>query len=297
MSVVSWEWTDEEGGRIGPDGEIVGHVRIRCNSPDDGFSVLSRDTPTLQRWQRHPSEPGYFVAEFLPERIPYAHFDTGNGVHCWWNASVRYSNKLTENPLDEPAKLVTRSQTISGGTILDKDGDVIMNAAGDIPTPFDKPRRVRVFTFTKNIATPQDWLFDWEGEVVNSDTVKIYSKNCTPRTLRFESVTIGERQVVNDVGFFVHTVELAYLKSTWDQVWPNRGFNQLVEEIEPFAGSSIITQRVTRKRPIYILGQVPSQPQFLDADGKWIPRPTPDEIVYNTTKIYAEKPFRNLPVK
>lgn len=290
MSVDFWDYTDDESGRFNETGELEIGLRIRTDNTADSLSTLRRDLPQFQRWQPHATEPGFFVQEFSAEKAPYSD-------PPWWDAKVRYSNQLRNSPLDERVKITVRTETIAGATIFDKDGQVILNAAGEVVAPFDRPRRVRVFTFTKNLAAPQDWLFELE-DAVNASSVRIYSKNCPPRTLLLQSVNIGDRQSTNDIDFYVHTIELRYLRDGWDIIWPQRGWTELVEETDQEPGSPTFGQSVKRRRKIYLPGGAePTQPVFLDAQGRAMHRPEPDQILTTTSKLLEEADLNRLPLR
>jgi hypothetical protein len=285
MSVKRWNVADEGSIRSNRTGqELTLKLRIITDHVDDSLTVLKRDLPDFQKWQPHSTEDKFFVDEFSADQV------TGSLI---WNASVRYTDTITKNPLDLPVEISVRSETVPGATIFDRKRKLILNKAGDPPQPIDKPERIRVFVFEKNLPDLADWLYDFE-DVTNSDAVTIRGKTREKRTLLFKKAEIGKKQTQDDVDFYPTLIELWYRKSGWLHRFPNVGFNELYEIEEP-AGSGTF---VTRKRPIaFPTGERPSEPQILDADGRWIQKPTPDDLVLLDAEIHEEVDFNRFPIK
>lgn len=289
MSVEQWSYIDEGKVRSSRGGqEITASLRIRTTSVLDSLFVLKRDLPEFQRWQPHPDEKAFFVDEFSAEQIPYS---------TRWTATVRYVDTVVRNPLDEPAKLVgIRTETMPGATIVDRQGRLILNTAGDVVTPIDKPERIKVFIFEKNLPSLQEWLFDLE-DVTNDGDVLIQGKPRPKQTLLLRKVEISREQEIEDVKYWPCTIEVAYRKSLWLYKFPSMGFNQLVEAPDRTSASTANRNTIRVRQAIKIHGQAPTDPQVLDADGKWIEHPNPEDLVMLEAELYQTANFNDIPIR
>lgn len=287
MSVLRWDVKDEGQVRSNRTGqELTVKVVIICSDVTDSLATLKRDLPELQRWQPHPDQVGFFVDEFSADQV------TGSAI---WNGTIRYVDTIIRNPLDEPAKLMgVRTETLPGATIVDYEGKLILNSAGDIVSPIDKPERIRIFTYQKKLPSIALWLFDLE-DVANSNAMQIAGQSCQVRQLLLRKVDFGNEEEAEGVVFRTCNIELAYRKSKWIHRYPSVGFNQVVQERE-FQPGPQFNQQVTRKRTILIKGQPPTQEQLLDADGKWIEKPEPSDLVILEAKVYSEGDLSVLPL-
>jgi hypothetical protein len=255
---------------------------------NDGLPVLMRDLPQFQRWQRHEEDSSFFVDEFSAKQ---------HKGSLKWEATVRYVDTIIKNPLDEPAKLVgIRTETLPGATIANRKGQLVMNTAFDPVQPIDKPERIKVFIFEKNVADLQEWLYDLE-DVCNSEAVPINGKPRPPRSLLLRKVEFGRQQAVEDITFYPCTIELAFRKSLWNHRYVSVGFNELVEIDERGPDGLPTGNKLRRKQAIQINGQAPTEPQLLDADGRWIEHPEPDQLVFLTEEIYDQADLNRLPLK
>ena len=287
MGVVRWDVKDAGQIRSNRSGqELTQKLQIYVSSLDDSLLEIKRDLPQFQRWQPHPSQASFFVDEFSADQLEHAKV---------WMASVRYTDTITRNPLDEPVRYSMRTETLPSATILNRRGRLILNSAGDIVQPIDKPERIRVFVFKKNLPQIAEWMTDLE-DVVNSETLRIGGRDREPRSLLLRKVDFGEMQEQNDVEFYPTTFELAYRKSKWNYRYPSVGYNQRVPETSRTPGPRF-GQPVNVRRPILINGQPPNEPQLLDRNGLWIPEPEPQDVVILEEEIYEQAPLGVLPLR
>jgi hypothetical protein len=300
MSVTNWEFSGEEQLRSMRDGqEIVRPVMIEVNDPDDSLTTIKRDIPELQRWQRHPTELGFFVDEFSADRTTAVQQRDGRD-HFYWAGSVRWIDTLDQKPQDMPPRLVNiRSETIQSATSKDWRGRAILNTAGDPVQPIPIVEQVRVFVFQKNVIGLPEELFDLEN-VVNSDAVTIKGQSRAPRTLLLRKVEFSDEQTAEDGDdkYRILVLELAYRKSTWVHKFPSAGFNQIVERrARPGDPQSIrVNTRgidVVKEKVSITLddGQRPSEQQLLDAEGRWIKNPQPEDMVLIDADVLPEASF------
>lgn len=295
MGVVDWDLIDQ--GEIQQRGG-ASQIRLRgiafCSSLDDSINALRIGLSQFQRWQSHPTEPGFYVEDF--EATQRKHTPR-------WEFTVTYTDQVTKDPLAIPARIgEIKSFKLDGATVLDWNNTPILNTAGEPPEPFSKPEQIIVFPFIKNIPPDQpDWLLDFES-CINSDVVRIGSKVCDPLTALINAITISEVQEQGDTQYRTATVEVWRRKGKWLEYFPSRGFNEKVTVIDQAVNSNGVGSGFTKKtktvlRPILINGEPPDKPQFLDADGKWLKDPTPDQIKILTAQIYPAISFNAFPLK
>lgn len=289
MGVIRWGAIDEGQVRATRTGqELIVELQVICSSLDDTLFALKLGLPQFQRWQPHPDEPGLFVDEFSAKQ------EKGAPI---WKATVRYVDTLERSPLDLPAVMTVRTETLPGATVLNARGQLILNTAGDVVQPIDKPERIRVFTFRKNVPAIAEWLFDLE-DAVNNSAVSLAGYVRDKSTLLLRKVEFGEPQEANDIEYVTCTTELAYRKSGWSHRYPSIGFNELVDELDLRPGSDPTNgQTIKVKRPILINGQPPSEPQILDAEGHWVDQPEPQDVVILSEDIYSEADLTVLPIR
>jgi hypothetical protein len=295
MGVEFWDWTGEEQVREQASGtEISRPLSVKVTDEDDSLEIIKRDISELQRWQPHPTEANFWVEEFeLTKRYD---------APLWWQGTVRWVNAfagnstLTLTPTDIPARLTgVRTETQTGATIRDWRGELILNSAGDLVTPIEKPERIRVFSFQKYLAGIQSWLFEYE-DCVNEDSVLVGNQNCAPQTLLFRKVDIGDEEQINNLTYRSYSIELAYRPSLWTHRFPSNGYNELVRARD-FTPGPTFNRIVPRLRPILIEGQRPTQPQLLDDEGKWLPEPEPTDVFVMEAEIFQPRPFNVLPLR
>ena len=142
--------------------------------------------------------------------------------------SAGFGHVIDQDPLSIPSRIgEVKSFTIPGATLVDWQNKPILNTAGEPPEPFDKPEQVLAYPLIKNIPGLGDWLFDFES-VINADAVRLGSKICEPKTLMIRQVTVSDEQTQGDIKYRTATLELWRRKSQWVEIWPSRGFTQLV---------------------------------------------------------------------
>lgn len=295
MSVIDWD-IDDSGDIQTRNG--VSQIRLRglaiCSSLDDSITALRIGLSQFQRWQPHNTEPGFYVEDF--EAVQRKHT-------ARWDFTVTYTDARIKDPLAIPARIgEIKSFKQDGATILEWNNTPILNTAGEPPEPFPKPEQIIVYPFIKNIPPdPPDWLLDFES-CINADSVRIGSKICEPKTALINAITISDEQEQGDIKYRTATVEVWRRKSKWIEYFPSRGYNELVTVIDQPTNESGIGSGFTKKtkkilRPILINGEPPDKPQFLDADGKWIKEPTPDQIKIITAQLYPAISFNAFPLK
>jgi hypothetical protein len=301
MSFVAFTVTDANEVRRDSNGVATCYLRgiAKMSSLDDNLTALQVGMPSYQRFQPHPNaaahgtETTLYVSEFQAVQKKSTPF---------WDVQVTYTDSLTSNPLNEPAVIgEVQTFTMPSATLVDYQNNAILNTAGEPPEPFDFPERVLQIPFIKNIpATLPTWLFAFE-DCVNADAVTFPDGNIAPpKTLLINSVKLSSINQQGDISFRTCTVELLMRKSTWEVVFPSRGFNELktVTALKTNPTTGALSYSTTKKLvPILVKGEPPTEAQFLDLNGRWIPNPNPSDVVLLKALLQSPVPFSQFPLR
>lgn len=241
-----------------------------------------------------------------------------------FDVTCTYSNKFErpeeKNPLDRRAKIRMRTQFFEVPAREDARGRPVQTTAGE---PFDGyVRRIagRTISIQKNVSTWPEWINTY-ATAISSDTVRIRGRTYPRHTLRMGIVDLGDEDFENSVRFFSLAYELEYNPLTWLAPRLNRSLHELVDGFEAEvdgklkwvraqkdAAGAIITppnglppdpppQPAQRLLPIEDdEGQPVTTPYWLDAEGRAIRRPTPDDVIVLDFRDYDELPFSRLPL-
>ncbi|MBX3450602.1 MAG: hypothetical protein KF777_13625 [Planctomycetaceae bacterium] len=273
-------------GRLSSDNtqtSFVDRYVAKFSDPDVSPVAVRRALPRLQRWQPHPEEPGYYVDRFEAEQHNNTRF---------WFLDVTYTDQMVKNPLAERASVTMRSQALSSYTLVDHKGRLMLNTAGDPFEPQEKKEVIWVLSVKKNVADFPDWLLDYP-EVINTDAVRIRNRTYPPKSLAVAGITIDDYQEENDVEFLPLTLELHYRKATWQTFVPSRGYQERYE-LERTAGQP---PEFAKRRIVLPDQSFPNEPQLLNKDGAWLPRPRPQDVHILKFQIPEDRPFSVLPLK
>lgn len=271
-------------------GQIVMKIIAKMSSLDDSLTALRIGLSSFQRWRPHPTEPNFFVEQFRGTQ-------KNNGYY--WDCTVTYVDDQPKDPLSQPAVIgEIKSFKMDGATILEWDGKPILDTAGQPVEPLNKPEQIVVYPIKKNIAGLGDWLLDFES-CINADEVRIGSKSCAPKTLLINAINISEENDSGDTPYRTATIELWRRKSQWLEIFPSRGFYEVVDIESPFVNKET-KQADSKKKGLKAIkknGEPIDKPGFLDRDGKYLENPTPDQIVMLTKQLYPAIPFNAFPLK
>jgi hypothetical protein len=301
MSFQTFTVTDANEVRRDSNGVATCYLRgiAKMSSINDNLTALQVGMSGYQRFQPHPNSAAYgtettlFVSEFQAVQKKHT---------VYWDVQVTYTDSLTSNPLNEPAVIgEIQTFTLPGATLIDYQGNAILNTAGEPPEPFDFPERIIQIPFIKNIpASPlPTWLMQFE-DCVNADVVTFPDGTvCKPRTLLISSIKISAAQTQGSINFRTCTVEVLSRKTTWDVIFPSRGFNELktVKTLvsDPATGALGWTSE-KRLVPMLVKGEPPTEAQFLDLNGRWIKNPTPSQVVLLKAQLQTPVPFSQFPL-
>lgn len=244
--------------------------RIVTNNPYDGPSVarLALD----RRGAMHPDNPTLFVKRQHVANEPFS--------KTVYIGTLEYSDEReqSENPLAVPAEIIWQSEIRQEEAHYDKDGNAILNAAGDyFVNGVDKEVSYWTVKLKKNVAFVPPWIESYR-DAINTDSFWLDDRIIAPYAARVAGLSISAKQKQNDIPF--RTVELTLkLCNSWIKSVLNQGLRQIIAEgWEP-------------QRCINQDGTDVTSPVLLAADGSQLMNPSPDNAVHLPFHIYPEMQF------
>lgn len=209
-------------------------------------------------------------------------------VEPWkgWAVTAEYSTEraLAEDPTSDPALISWNSEQFQRPAIVDKNGDAIVNSAGD---PFDPPEMIddarRVVTIQKNLASVPAWILTYQ-DAVNSDTFNVDGVSVAVGKAKMQSVTVGELQTRNSTSFRTVTFTIHFRYEGWLLRPLDAGFREL-----DYAGT---LQNIKNEGD----DELPGAPVPLDGDGHALALPTPSTAVALSFDVYRTQAFSSLPL-
>jgi hypothetical protein len=218
----------------------------------------------------HPDDPDAYCVDISVDPT---------GPWKIWTVTANYTTEreVTLNPLSEPAVIVWGSEQFQKPSVIDKDGHLIVNSAGD---PFDPPAmmddaRVSV-TVTKNVSSIPSWILSYHN-TVNSDSFTIDGVSVAAGKAKIQAVSCGERQSRAGVSFRVVSFSMTFRYEGW--------------KLEPLDAGMRKISGSTRVAIANADAPVP-----LDGTGQPIPEPTYLNAVYGTFSVYRTTTFASLPL-
>lgn len=209
-------------------------------------------------------------------------------VRGWriWDVTATYSTERVLNtvPTSDPTYITWDTEQFQKPATQDKDGKGVVNSAGDpfIPAEqMDDSRRV--VTVQKNLANVPTWILSYQ-DAVNSDTFTIDGRSIAIGEAKMQRVSVGPPEIRNGTTFRQVTFVIALRRDGWAYKILDQGFN----EKDP--------ADTTKRKAIYINGQLPSSPVLLDGTGKAQTDPKTANAIYLTFNVYKQQAFSSLPL-
>ena len=209
-------------------------------------------------------------------------------VRGWriWDVTATYSTErvLSSTPTSDPTYITWDTEQFQKPATQDKDGKGVVNSAGDpfIPAEqMDDSRRV--VTVQKNLANVPTWILSYQ-DAVNSDTFTIDGRSIAIGEAKMQRVSVGPPEIRNGTTFRQVTFVIALRRDGWAYKILDQGFN----EKDP--------ADTTKRKAIYINGQLPSSPVLLDGTGKAQTDPKTANAVFLTFNVYKQQAFSSLPL-
>ena len=231
MAVVSFKWIHE--GRTGGGDTLEGEktrtrvARVRTDTNTDGESVVlaAADANGAAIGAAHPDGSGAYLQRRSADNI--------SASKVIWIVTCHYSNRLIENPLDEPAKIKVSGQLFTAPIMFDANGDLICNAAGlplvDPSPEADVPRRL--VTIKKNVASPPGAIFALQNKL-NQESITLWPTYGSGLVIGAEKAKLREPEIEgpeerNGVEYFVLSLSIDWRAEGWDDPLVNAGYQYL----------------------------------------------------------------------
>lgn len=210
-----------------------------------------------------------------------------------WEVNVQYSNEQdrAEEPEDDPIEIEWDSDQFQRPALVDKDGNAIVNSAGDAidPPPMMDDSR-RVVTIRRNATSVPSWILDYQ-DAVNDSTFMIDGITVAAGCAKVQRVSVGPWQSRNDINFRQVTIVIHLRRDGWRLESPDTGFRYK-------SGSNRIAiafdETGALVSPFKPNALTPSSPVQLNSDGTVNTNPTSANINVILTEAYTERDFSPL---
>lgn len=209
-----------------------------------------------------------------------------------WTVSTSWSSEreFNEDPLQDPIEIEWDSEQFQVPLIVDRNGDAVLNSAGD---PFDPPVMIddsrRVVTVKKNLAAPPSWILSYQ-DAVNSDAFTLDGIPIAVGEAKLQRVSVGKWNYRNGVAFRTVNMVIHLQKNGWHQKPLDAGFRMKVT-ISGEEKRQLITMTNEDGGTEY-----PVVPAPLDFAGAPLADPTFTTCQFHDFEGYEELPFSVLPL-
>ena len=268
--------------------------RVRTNANTDEGSVILAYADCPKRGDAYP-----YDADAYCRRVR-AHNDDNSKI--MWIVTCVYStgDELSDDPLDDPAKIEWNTEPRQKVFWKDRDGNAILNSAGDYydpPVEGDDSRWVA--TVTKNLAAVPAWVLTYK-DATNSDGFTLDGVSIAVGVAKLSRIRISGWQERNDIAFRVVTMAIALDENGWAAVLLDQGFRELDGCGGGGSGSgSGSGNGGCDEGRVHIMdknGDPVVSPVPLDGSGCAIDCPTPATAVFRTHHIHKVMAFSTLPL-
>lgn len=247
MAVVATLEVARGTGVSGKYGESAVFVRkwiVRVDSPSTSRSTIAL-APNVMYNASHPEYSLHKAMEFDVAE------ESGDGM--MWSVTWKYYIPRVENKPDTSTGMPADCWAGSGRTVTipvfkDKDGNEIVNSAGDALEGSERESTEFVITLTKSYANLSDW-----SSVARTHSNSVNASNwngSAPRTWKAELRSANKKEMTNattdatSTAYWEVVWEFVYRDDTWDyQPW-DIGYNQLVDD------SGVPTAAATKRMAI-----------------------------------------------
>lgn len=251
--------------------------RVTSNDKTDGPFEVGSTSGLPLIGSAHPEDANAFCIELTVENTdPFA----------GWTVTANYSDErvIDDNPTDDAAEINWGSEQFQKVAVVDRDGNLIVNSAGDL---FDPPAMIddsrRVVTVSKNLAAVPSWILDYQ-DAINSDTFTIDGISIAVGKAKMQAVTVGPKQRRNSTVFRTVNFTIHLQRDGWTLDILDAGYNRK----DPLDA--------TKRQPITINGQLPSAPYPLNGAGIPLENPSPTNCVFRSFNVYKTRTFSTLPL-
>lgn len=201
----------------------------------------------------------------------------------YWTVQCDYDDtydNANTTPSDDETQISWSSELFQRPAWKDKDGDAVLNSAGD---PFNPPvmrdDHRTVCRIVKNASTVPTYVLTYPN-AVNSTAFTIDGVTVAQRYAKISNVAVSEAKRRNGVVFRTVNIEMQIRNQTWDFEILDAGFRRL----DPSDSSDrilIVNDDET----------LPTDPVLLDGSGAVLSDPDTTNAVFGTFRVYEELNF------
>lgn len=200
-----------------------------------------------------------------------------------WTYTAQYSTdkELNRNPLYDPAVITWDGENFEEVAFQDRNGDAILNSAGD---PFEnlmRERSRRIATVVKNVLGVPSWVIEQEN-AVNSAAFVLDGYVIAAGLAMLAQPSISEWKKRNTYDFRTITFQIKLNRDGWSLKPLDAGFSYI-------AGGQ-------KRRAVNPDGTDPTTPICLNGSGGMLSNPTPATAVFGSFNVYPSFDFNLLPL-
>lgn len=201
-----------------------------------------------------------------------------------WKVVAEYSSEfeLNTTPTSDPAIITWNTEQFQKVAYTDKNGDAILNSAGDW---FDPPAMIddsrRIVTVQKNLASVPSWILSYQ-DAVNNDTFSVGGFSVAIGQAKMQSIAVSKVQSRNSITFYQMTFTMHLQKNGWLLSILDAGFR--------------FKSGTSRYNIVNTDFTLPTTPVPLDGSGDVLDNPTPATAVFRDFTVYETKAFSSLPL-
>lgn len=210
-----------------------------------------------------------------------------------WIVQINYSTSSREwedDPTDDPAQITWRSEQFQRVAYKDKNGEAIVNSAGDYyDPPPEKDDSRWIVTVVKNLSAVPSWVLTYQ-DAINSSSYTLDGLTIAARKSKMQSIEISPWQNRNGTAFRTVTFAISVAADGFELDILDQGFNKLTG-----SGSGQARVKITLQDDEGNTVE-PSAPVLLDGAGGVLANPSPSTAIFRTHYVYNEQDFSSLPL-
>lgn len=211
-----------------------------------------------------------------------------------WRVEAEYSTEreLATDPTNDPAIITVDTEQFQKEADRDKDGNAVVNSAGD---PFDPKYMMddsrRIVRIKKNMSGHPSWVLSYQ-DMVNSDSFVIKGITYTAGQGKVQHVSIGDQQIRNGVQFVVVSLDIHLQRDGWAAKIPDTGFRELAWD----GATRINIYNPASTGDADGGGERITAPVPLNGSGQALTNPTAATVSILTFNLYSTAAFSALPL-
>lgn len=202
-----------------------------------------------------------------------------------WIVECTFSSEreMNENPLFEKAEIEWDGENYEEKLIVDKDGEAVLNSAGDPFIDAMRERNRRVVTVSQNVSSVPTWVLEAE-DAVNSVDFMLDGFLIPAGKGKLSAPKLGKWQTRNNTRFREMRLEFKLSKDNWKYKPLDAGFR--------FRNGANELVRLTSDDGTDI-----TEPACLNGSGVVLANPTPATAVFLAFDNYPEFDFAALEIR